>query len=60
MGYATIHGWPSNVPAATGAARQVVLGNITPGNNYRALLQQVLLQPEGLPRLAQLVLAATS
>jgi anhydro-N-acetylmuramic acid kinase len=42
MGYATLHGWPNNVPGATGASRPVVLGNITPGHNYRQLLQQVL------------------
>lgn len=41
-GYAALHGWPNNIPAATGASRPVVLGNITPGNNYRALLQRVL------------------
>lgn len=42
MGYATVHGWPANVPAATGATHPVVLGSITPGANYRALLRQVL------------------
>lgn len=42
MGYATLHGWPANVPAATGAAYPVVLGSITPGANYRALLRRVL------------------
>ncbi len=45
MGYATLHGWPGNVPAATGAAHPVVLGNITPGSNYRMLLQDVLVSP---------------
>jgi 1,6-anhydro-N-acetylmuramate kinase len=34
-GYATLHGWPNNVPAATGAAHPVVLGSLTPGANYR-------------------------
>ena len=30
LGYETLHGRPSNVPSATGAARPVVLGSITP------------------------------
>jgi anhydro-N-acetylmuramic acid kinase len=30
LGYETLHGRPSNVPAATGAEHPVVLGNITP------------------------------
>jgi anhydro-N-acetylmuramic acid kinase len=44
-GYATLHGWPNNVPAATGASHPVVLGSITPGANYRALLEQVVAAP---------------
>ena len=40
LGYATLCGWPSNVPGATGAARPVVLGSITPGRNAAALLAQ--------------------
>ncbi len=31
---ATLHGWPSNVPAATGAKAAVVLGDITPGASF--------------------------
>ena len=31
---ATLHGWPANVPAATGAKRAVVLGQITPGAGF--------------------------
>ncbi len=30
LAYETLHGRPSNVPAATGARRQVVLGSVTP------------------------------
>jgi anhydro-N-acetylmuramic acid kinase len=41
-GYATLHGWPNNVPAATGAAHAVVLGSLTPGANYRDLLRGVV------------------
>ncbi len=54
MGYATLHGWPGNVPAATGAAHPVVLGNITPGSNYRTLLQDVLVSPPEPPACAVL------
>jgi len=50
LGYAGLHGWPNNVPAATGAAHPVVLGSLTPGANYRALLGQVLQAPEEPPR----------
>jgi len=31
LAYATVHGIPANVPAATGAANHVVLGKIVPG-----------------------------
>jgi anhydro-N-acetylmuramic acid kinase len=50
IGYAALHGWPGNVPAATGAGHPAVLGSITPGANYRALLGLVLLAPETPPR----------
>lgn len=55
MGYATLHGWPGNVPTATGAAQPVVLGNITPGLRYRSLIAQVLSTPETPPVHALLV-----
>lgn len=42
MAYHSIHHWPGNVPACTGAAESVVLGSITPGNNYRDVLKKVL------------------
>jgi anhydro-N-acetylmuramic acid kinase len=45
MGYATLHGWPNNIPTATGATHPVVLGSITPGQNYRALLIAALAEP---------------
>jgi anhydro-N-acetylmuramic acid kinase len=50
IGYATLHGWPGNVPAATGAEHSAVLGSITPGANYRALLRDVLAAPDDPPR----------
>jgi anhydro-N-acetylmuramic acid kinase len=31
---ATLHGWPANVPSATGARHPVVLGKITPGAGF--------------------------
>src|SRR5262249_48240670 len=41
LGYAGLHGCPGTVPACTGATRPAVLGAITPGANYRALLARV-------------------
>lgn len=41
LGYLTVHGWPGNVPACTGAVRPVVLGEIAPGGNYQRLLRLV-------------------
>ncbi len=38
LGWATLRGVPANVPAATGAERAVILGNITPGKNYLSML----------------------
>jgi anhydro-N-acetylmuramic acid kinase len=49
-GYATLHGWPNNVPAATGAAHPVVLGSLTPGANYRDLLRGVVAAPAEPPQ----------
>ena len=40
LAYQTWHFQPGNVPAATGAARPVVLGNITPGRNFPELIQK--------------------
>ncbi len=34
MGYETLRGRPSNVPSVTGASRPLVLGRISPGENY--------------------------
>ena len=49
LGYATLHGWPGNVPTATGATHEVPLGSITPGHNYRALLAGVIAAPATPP-----------
>jgi anhydro-N-acetylmuramic acid kinase len=56
-GYATLHGWPNNVPAATGATHPVVLGSLTPGANYRALLREVVAAPAEPPRRIEIVVA---
>jgi anhydro-N-acetylmuramic acid kinase len=49
IGYATLLGWPGNVPSATGANQPVTLGSITPGANYRALLREALQAPAEPP-----------
>jgi len=36
LGWAALKGIPANVPAATGAKREVVLGHITPGDRLQA------------------------
>ena len=41
MGFATLHGWPCNLPSATGAAQAAVLGSITPGDNFQNLMRNV-------------------
>ncbi len=56
LGYATIHGWFNNVPAATGAAHPVVLGSITPGINYTSLIRRL---PAALAQKPQRVIVAS-
>lgn len=41
MGYLTLHGYPGNVPACTGAATEQILGQIAPGNNFHSLLRRL-------------------
>ncbi len=40
LAYETVHNRPANLPHATGASSPVVLGQITPGENYRELCRQ--------------------
>lgn len=42
LAYESWHNRPGNLPSATGAAHPVVLGSITPGSNYRTLLDKTL------------------
>jgi anhydro-N-acetylmuramic acid kinase len=49
LGYAALHGWPANLGSATGARAPAVLGAITPGHNYRALIAAVAAAPEVPP-----------
>jgi anhydro-N-acetylmuramic acid kinase len=37
LAYLCWHGWPGNVPACTGAHRPALLGQITPGRNFREI-----------------------
>ncbi|HEY0074944.1 MAG TPA: anhydro-N-acetylmuramic acid kinase [Abditibacteriaceae bacterium] len=50
MGYATLHGWPSNIPSSTGALQKAVLGSITPGDNFLDLMQQISAAPSVAPQ----------
>lgn len=49
LGYATLHGWPANLTGATGARAPAVLGTLTPGRNYRALLAAAAAAPAEPP-----------
>jgi anhydro-N-acetylmuramic acid kinase len=54
LGYYTLHGWPGNLPACTGAGRPAVLGSVTPGNTYHDLMRRVLAEQRGPPSRATL------
>jgi anhydro-N-acetylmuramic acid kinase len=42
LAHETIHNRPGNLPTLTGAHKRVVLGQITPGDNYAALVRKTL------------------
>ena len=42
LAHETIHNRPGNLPSLTGASKPVVLGQITPGDNYAALVRKLL------------------
>lgn|GEM_PF-18699 len=58
LGYETLHGRVGTLPRCTGAGHPVVLGSITPGDNYRSLLDRVtaprLVAAMPRPRFAEL------
>ena len=41
LGYETVHARPGNLPTVTGAAGPRVLGSVTPGANFAALMTQI-------------------
>ncbi len=49
LGYACLHGYPAGMPGVTGASAPAVLGSLTPGANYRALLAKALAAPAAAP-----------
>jgi anhydro-N-acetylmuramic acid kinase len=49
LGYACLHGYPADMTVVTGAAVPAVLGSLTPGDNYRALLAKALAAPADPP-----------
>jgi anhydro-N-acetylmuramic acid kinase len=42
LAHETIHNRPGSLPTLTGARKPVVLGQITPGANYAALVRQTV------------------
>jgi anhydro-N-acetylmuramic acid kinase len=49
LGYACLHGYPADLTVVTGADAPAVLGSLTPGDNYRALLAKALAAPAEPP-----------
>jgi anhydro-N-acetylmuramic acid kinase len=49
LGYACLHGYPADMTVVTGADAPAVLGSLTPGDNYRALLAKALAAPADPP-----------
>jgi anhydro-N-acetylmuramic acid kinase len=50
MGHEALFGRPNTVPSCTGATHPVVMGNVVPGTNNRALIPQVATASEVRPR----------
>ena len=44
LAYLALHGQPGNIPACTGAQSEQILGQISPGKNYRKLLEKVAIR----------------
>lgn len=49
LGYMTLHGWPGNIPACTGANQPVVLGSVSPGANYLKLMRRTASSTQSPP-----------
>lgn len=55
LGYACAHGYPADLRVITGSHQPSVPGSITPGDNYREVLAQVLAAPIEAPERVVLV-----
>ncbi len=47
LGYEALHGRPANLPSCTGAAAPAILGKVTPGANYRPLMERIATDTRG-------------
>lgn len=55
LGYEALHGRPANVPSCTGASAPTILGKITPGPNFRSLIQCIWSAGDSWPQTHKLL-----